>query len=183
MAGIRIVFEDGEKLGRKLEVNVKKFGERQTRAVQAVAERVKDEMEYQGRANIRAGGNFGSSRWQQGLQALISFASRVNIRIRLTHSVFYWKVFEEGAVIHGRPLLWIPLSFGNAFGVSAKDYPKPLFRVNRLGKAPLLLDDQGPQYFGKESVTIPKKWDLRGITKRISRNMGAYYKEAMKNGR
>ena len=183
MAGIRIVFEDGDKMGRKLKVVTKNFGEKQTKAVQRVAVRVKDEIEYQGRINIRAGGNFGSSRWQQGLNAALSYAARADIRIRLTHAVFFWKVFEKGAVIHGRPLLWIPLSFGNAFGVRARDYPKPLFRVNRPGKAPLLLDDQGPQYFGKESVTIPKKWDLVGITKRISRNMGAYYKEAMRNGR
>ena len=184
MPGIRLTFDTDKQMGRKLLVISKNFGDKQTRAVQTVARRVADELEQAGRANIRAGGNFGSERWQEGLSAKVSFQSRSDIRVRLTHSVSYWRVFEFGAKIAGKPLLWIPLSFSTAgsLKVRAKDYPLPLFRVDRPGKAPLLLDKNGPQYFGKESVTIPKKWNLRQITAQISRNMRAYYSEAMKNG-
>jgi hypothetical protein len=92
-------------------------------------------------------------------------------------------VFELGAKIFGRPLLWIPLSFArDAQGLRARDFPEPLFRVNRLGKAPLLMSKTGPKYFGKESVTIPRKWQLRAVIRGVSRRMNRYYKEAMKNG-
>jgi hypothetical protein len=79
-------------------------------------------------------------------------------------------------------MLWIPLSFGNANGRRARDYGKPLFRVNRPGRSPLLMSEDGPQYFGKESVTIPKKWDLRGTVRRIARGLNTIYKEEMRNG-
>jgi hypothetical protein len=180
---VRIKFEDGAKLGRKLEVRTKVFSEKQTKAIQKTALRAADEIEFAGREDIRAGGNFSSPRWIDGFRAKVSYRSRTDINIRVTHSVAYWKVFEFGAKILGRPMLWIPLSFGNAFGVSAKDYPLPLFRVDRAGKAPLLVDkNNGPQYFGKESVDIPKKWHLREISKRVSRRMGEYYRETMRNG-
>jgi hypothetical protein len=186
MAGIRLNFDSTAKQsGRKLLVISKRFGEKQTLAVQAVARRVKDELETEGRANIRAGGNFGSERWQEGLQARLSYQGRADIFIRMTHAVKYWRVFEYGAKILGKPLLWIPLSFSEAgrLKVRARDFPGQLFRVDRAGKAPLLLDKNGPQYFGKESVRIPKKWTLRKITAQVSRNMRKYYSEAMRNGR
>lgn len=184
MAGLRLVFEDGDQLGRKLLVITKKFGEKQTLAIQATAQRVAQELQTQGRANIAAGGNFKSERWQEGLQTKVSFQSRADIRIRLTHAVPYWKVFEFGARIQGKPLLWIPLDFSEAgkLKVRAKDFPGQLFRVDRKGKAPLLMNKSGPQYFGKDSVKIPQKWTLRQLTATISRNMKSYYQQAMKNG-
>lgn len=189
MPGIKMTFgEDPSALGRKLKVTVKKFGERQTLAIQAAAKRGAAEIESEGRADIARGGKFSTARWQEGFRALVSYKSRSDLRIRVTHHVFYWKVFEYGATILGRPLLWIPLSFGDAKGadgkgVRARDYPGQLFRVNRKGKNPLLMSDTGPQYVGVESVTIPKKWHLREITKRVSRNLGKYYREAMRNGK
>ena len=182
---LKLVFEDGRTLGPKLVNNTKKFSERQTLAIQATARRAAEEIEDKGRADIRAGGNFGSARWQEGFHAKVSYQSRSNIRVRVTHDVKYWKVFEFGATIHGKPLLWIPLDFSTAgsLKVRARDYPAPLFRVDRVGKAPLLLDKSGPQYFGKESVRIPKKWHLRRIVGQVARKLGTYYRQAMKNGR
>jgi hypothetical protein len=175
-------FEGGEKLGTRFQSRVKKFSEKQIRAVQAAARRAATEIEDRGREDIAAGGNFKSERWQEGFQAKVSYTSRSDINIRVTHSVFFWKVFEFGAKIFGRPLLWIPLSFARDVTGRARDYPGKLFRVNRLGKAPLLMSDDGPKYFGKESVTIPKKWHLRQIVKDVSREMKDYYREAMRNG-
>lgn len=185
MAGIKITFNKNTKLGEQLKVRASKFNERRTLAIQEAARRVADDIEDAGRANIAAGGDFKSARWQEGFRALISYRSRDDLRIRVTHRVSYWKVFEFGARILGRPLLWIPLSFALAatLKVRARDFPGRLFRVNRLGKAPLLLSKDGPQYFGKESVRIPRKWRLRQIVYQKSRLMRRYYNQAMKNGR
>jgi hypothetical protein len=177
-------FDNGDKLGKRFKQRVKTYSEKQIRGVQAAARKAADEILIQGRANMRAGGDFGSNRWQQGLQARISFTSRTDMTIRVTHAVSYWRVFEYGAVIYGKPLLWIPLDFAHdAQGIRARDYPLPLFRVDRAGKAPLLLTrDGGPKYFGKESVRIPKKWQLREVVREVSRDMPQFYREAMRNG-
>jgi hypothetical protein len=177
-------FDEGKKLGSRFKNRVKKFSEKQIKGVQSAARRAAGEIISRGQANMRAGGNFGSQRWQEGLQARISYTSRTDINIRVTHAVPYWRVFEYGAIIYGKPMLWIPLEFAtDAKGIRARDYPLPLFRVDRPGKAPLLLShDGGPKYFGKEKVRIPKKWDLRQITREVSREMPQYFREAMKNG-
>jgi len=182
VAGLKVSLDGSEQMKRNITVRSKKFSEKQIKAVQSSSRRVASDIETEGRANIAAGGNFSSSRWQQGFRALVSFETRADLRIRATHAIKFWRVFEFGATIFCRPLLWIPLPWNNN-KVSAKDYGKPLFRVNRLGKNPLLLDDTGPQYVGVQSVTIPRKWDLRGVVKRASRNLNKYFKEEMKNGR
>jgi hypothetical protein len=135
-------------------------------------------------------GNFGSSRWQDGFHAKVSYQSRTDLNIRVTHDVPYWKVFEFGATIHGKPLLWIPLDFAtDAHGIMARDYPGSLFRVDRGGgKAPLLMAGGGrggtaeAKYFGKEQVVIPQKFHLREIARTVSRKLGQYYREAFANG-
>jgi hypothetical protein len=135
---------------------------------------------------LAAGGNFSSRRWQQGFRAKISFGSRQDLKIRVTHDVPYWKVFEDGATIRGNPLLWIPMrgSEAAARGVRARDFGQPLFRVDRkAGGAPLLMSSGGHvQYFGKESVRIPKKWSLRAVVRGVARRMGQLYREAMRRG-
>ena len=178
-------YENGDQLGPKFKAQVKRFSEKQVLAIQKAANDVAQDIEQLGRANIRAGGNFGSARWQQGFRAKVSFQGRTSLTIRITHIERLWVVFEEGRIIRGRPLLWIPLSFANAgrLKVRARDYPGKLFRVNRPGRAPLLLDDNGPQYFGKEQVRIPRKWHLRDIVKRAARSMNRRYKEALRSGR
>lgn len=178
-------YENGAQLGPKFQGQVKRYSAKQLTAIQAAARHVASDIETLGRANIRAGGDFSSSRWQQGFRAKLSFRSRADIVIRISHSVPYWKVFEEGRTIRGRPLLWIPLSFSQAgqLGVRARDFPGKLFRVDRVGKAPLLMNESGPQYFGKTSVRIPRKWRLRDIVKRTARKMSTFYREAMSRGR
>lgn len=175
---------DGQQLGRKFNAGTIRFGERSVRAMQAAARRGAEELERQGRDDMIRGGFFGSRRWQEGLRARVSFQSRTDINIRLTHDVFYWKVFEYGARIFGKPMLWIPLPFaGVPKGVRARDFAEPLFKVERAGRVPLLVSKTGPKYYGKESVTIPRKWHLRDVTRRVSRQLNGFYKEAMRNGR
>lgn len=179
---------DSEQVGKQFKFGVQRFADRAAKAAQVAARRAAEEIVTEGRKDIKSAGDFGSSRWQQGLQAKISFKSRSDINIRITHAVFYWKVFEFGAVIRGKPLLWIPLSFAkDAQGVRARDYPGRLFRVDRKHGAPLLMTNNGgkaqAKYFGKEKVTIPKKFHLRTIAARITRKLNKYYREAFKNGR
>ena len=62
------------------------------------------------------------------------------------HKVPYARVFEEGAVIHGKPYLWLPLP--NApFGAGGRRIPpskfraqtgSPLYTIRRPGKPPML---------------------------------------------
>lgn len=182
---ITFKYENGAQLGPKFKTQVKNFTKKQVTAIQTAANHAAQEIETLGRANIRAGGDFSSARWQEGFRAKVSFASSVNITIRITHAVRYWKVFEEGRTIRGKPLLWIPLSFSQAgqLKVRARDFPGKLFRVDRPGRAPLLMNEAGPQYFGKTSVRIPRKWHLRDIVRRTARRMSTFYREAMRRGR
>lgn len=184
MPGIQMKLDGGDKLAPKWITRCKNFGDKQRRAVAGTARRLSSEIETAGRANIAAGGNFKSERWQQGFRAVVSFQGAGNAIIRVIHAVSYWKVFEFGAVILGKPLLWIPLGFSQAgqLMVRARDFPGQLFRVDRKRGAPLLMNKDGPQYFGKESVRIPRKWRLRDTVRRIARNTATYYKDAMKNG-
>lgn len=180
---IRVVFEDGKQLGRKLESRAKVITERVIKATQLTARVTAANIERRGRAQMKRAGKFGSARWQEGFRALVSFVSRSSLRIRITHSVPYWKIFQFGGVIKGKPMLWIPLSFAaDAQGIRARDYPGDLFKVERPGKAPLLLGGRPatPKYFGKESVTMPKKFRLVEISKEESRKMGTVYRAQLK---
>lgn len=186
MAGsIKIKMDGVGKLGPQLKNRATLFDQRRVSAIQAAAQEAKTQIELLGREDIRAGGNFGTPRWQNGFQAKVSFVSQSDLNIRVTHDVSYWKVFELGATIKGKPLLWIPMSGSEAESrkVSARDFGQPLFRVNRKkGGAPLLMSAGGKvQYFGKESVRIPKKWHLRQIVRDVARQMNAFYKKAMSN--
>lgn len=181
MTGIRVRLSN-QKVGPRL----RRINQRRSRAAleaaRLTAQDTGDRIVQEGRADIASAGNFSSDRWQQGLQAEVTEGGG-NILVRVTHAVPYWRVFEFGATIQGKPLLWIPLDFASdAKGVMARDYPGQLFRVDRSGKAPLLLSatDGEPKYFGKEQVTIPKKWDLRGIGARAARAMGRVYRRHFK---
>lgn len=185
---ITLKYENGAQLGARFQERVQSYSEKRIKAIQEAARTAAAEIEDEGRADMAAAGNFSSARWQEGLHAKVSFESRTDINVRVTHDVRYWVVFEEGRVIHGKPLLWIPLEFAtDAKGIRAREYPAPLFRVDRQGKAPLLMAGGGkggkaePKYFGKEFVTIPKKFHLRQIVRDVSRKLGQFYREAFKN--
>lgn len=162
--------------GQRFAVGMRRNRDATLAALRATANDAANEIEELGRQNMASAGRFGS-RWMEAWQARVTEGGGF-IRIGLTHAISYWTVFQFGKVIHGKPLLWIPLSFASdAQGVMARDYPGPLFRVERFGKAPLLLTTGGePKYFGKESVTIPKKFRLLEIAAEVSRRMGDIYR-------
>jgi Family of unknown function (DUF6441) len=174
---------DGAKLGQKFAAQVNRFAANSTTAARTATQRAANEIVQQGRANIAASGS--SAHLQEGLNATLTAKSRTAIAIRVTHSVPYWPQFEEGRVIHGKPLLWIPLSFApQAQHVRARNFPGPLVQVDRPGKAPLLLTTGGrPMYFGKTTITIKKRWNLREIVRQVTDQMNQFYKEALQGGR
>jgi len=185
MAGFGLrVYIDDTKVGPVFQRLVKKQGDRVRSAVRGAAEDTAEEIETKGRLDISQAGKFGD-RWTEGLHADVTEGGG-NVRISVKHDVPYWRVFQFGAIIRGKPLLWIPLSFASdAQGVRARDYPGRLFRVDRLGKAPLLMTPgkpAQPKYFGKESVTIPKKFHLIEISRAAARKVKDFYSTRFKNG-
>lgn len=152
-------------------------------AIRGAAQDAADEILRTGRIDIRNAGNFGS-RWMESLEAGVTVGEGGgNVRLNVTMGIPYWRVFEYGATIHGKPLLWIPLSFADVPpGTNARDFG-PLFRVDRKnGGAPLLLSfaDRQPKYFGKESVTIPQKFHLRDIAQRAVARIPLFWRDRLK---
>jgi hypothetical protein len=76
-------------------------------------------------------------------------------------------VFEHGATIQGKPLLWIPTTEG---GPTASRSGKKLVSATVRGQ-PMLFDandksrDRKPLYIGVPSVRIPKKFRITEIVK------------------
>lgn len=142
------------------------------------------EIKTRGDADITRAGRFGS-RWTNGFHS-IPRLSGTTYSIDTFSDIFYFTVFEFGKVIHGKPLLWIPLSFAkDAIGVMARDFPGGLFRVDRkAGGAPLLLSikDGQPKYFGKASVKIPQKFHIRQICRNVAKRIKTIYAGVMRNG-
>ena len=177
--GIRIV---GPPLDAQLNRNLDKYRQKIQVALGAATDQLAESMVEKGREDIASAGNFGSRWTTEGLTSDVS-GSGTTRTITIREAVPYWRVFQEGAVVQGKPLLWIPLSFApEAQGVSAKDYPGRLFRVDRKsGGAPLLLsaDDKQPKYSGHESVRIPKKFHLVEIVTAEAKTFGALYRVEM----
>ena len=129
------------------------YGRAET-AAKAVAE---------GRSNIASAGQFGD-RWQQGLQYKMQGGAEPSAII---FTVGYAGVFEHGATISGKPLLWIPTQRG---APSARRSGKKLTSATVRGR-PMLFDandksrDRKPLYIGVPSVRIPKKWRITEIVK------------------
>lgn len=162
--------------GQQLVHGVKIAQDRITRTVAATMRDAREEILKRGRADIRAGGKF-RKRWTDALHADPVQTSTASI-INVFHTIPYFNVFEFGATIRGKPLLWIPLKFASdAKGVRARGYPGGLFRVDRSGKAPLLLSiaTKKPKYFGKSQVKIPRKFHIRTIAAEVSRQLKVFY--------
>lgn len=169
-------------VGRRYSTRMGERGREAQRALVRVALDAMNEMLDRGRADIAAAGNFGP-RWTQGYTGRLD-QSRGDISITMRHAVPYWTTHQYGAHIEGRPLLWIPLSFNEAAqGVSARDYPHPLVRVDRQsGAAPLLLDTvtKEPAYSGHESVDVPKRFHLIEIIREVAKTIPQRFRSAVR---
>lgn len=172
-----------------------------TAAIDLVGRDIKTE----GRANI-AGAGF-SKRWQNALRVNRYPRRGVSSSAALWiyHKIPYAEVFESGATIHGKPLLWIPLSTAPKRIGRMKMTPKnyianvgPLVSINNPGKPPLLAAPysgrvrkrttlaglkrgagQGgglvPVFVGISTISIQKRFALRSIFRSAAGKLGSYY--------
>jgi hypothetical protein len=101
----------------------------------------------QGRQEIQNAGL--SARWVKGFTVKVTVPNGQELSPVLTghHRIGYANVFERGATIVGRPLLWIPLPSAPKLGkrrLTPKLYFQsigPLHMIRRPGRAPLLAGD------------------------------------------
>jgi uncharacterized protein DUF6441 len=125
----------------------------------------------EGRLNIAGAGKFGP-KWIEGLQYRIVSPTKGGETSLQTKAVIFHKfgiagVFEHGATIAGKPLLWIPTDPG---APPAGRSGKKLVSATVHGH-PVLFDaadrarDRKPLYIGVPSVRIPKKWRIIEIVK------------------
>jgi hypothetical protein len=155
--------------------------QRMQSAEDSAAEQLAENILREGRADIAAAGRF-SGKWISGFTYEIS-GDGSNKTIVFRHSVNFWRVFQFGAKIQGKPLLWIPVEPG---GPRAKNFPGRLFAVKRSKKrdTPLLMsaDDRKVKYIGVKKVTIRRKFHLLRIIREETKKLRDLYKAEMKNG-
>jgi hypothetical protein len=185
MTTLRLYFK-GARAGPLLQRSIRQKADNVRSAARSAAADALVTILARARANIASAGNFGR-RWTEGFKGEISEGGG-NIRLAFTHDVPYFMVFQRGATIKGKPLLWIPLSFAeDAQGVMARDFPLPLFRVDRKGKVPLLFafepdsdEPAAPKYFGKRQVRIPKKFRVLEIIREVARTLKDTYRNKLR---
>lgn len=164
----------------------RKFTDRQGRttaaAVAAITE-AKERILIAGRDDMRAGGNFGSQRWQTSLQGDIE-GTGDRLILSISHRVPFWRVFEFGATI--RPTkqdrLWIPLR-PELKGIWPRDFPGKLFRITSRKGKDLLMNASGPQYVGVLQVRLKRRFHLRPIIRRVAKQMPFLFKKWMRLSR
>ena len=159
-----------------------------------------------GRASIAAAGF--SVKWQNALRAKYYPASGDSLSptAYIYDKIDYAGVFEEGAVISGKPYLWIalpgavpPSSRRSDHPMSPAEYQErigPLVVVEQPGRPPMLFDQyvrvgdrrgrarragdqRKPKYVGVTSVEIAKRFDIEGAVKRAAEALSTLYHEAM----
>ncbi|RWQ12332.1 DUF6441 family protein [Mesorhizobium sp.] len=141
MARFRYQKKDGE-FGAALASMEVPIGFAGTAAIAEAADIIKRE----GRRDIAAAGF--SKRWQNALRVNLypKRGASMNAAAVIYHKIQYAGVFEEGATIVGKPLLWLPLPDAPKGRGGASIRPSeyrarighPLYSIRRPGKAPLL---------------------------------------------
>jgi hypothetical protein len=185
MAQLRLYFT-GEPIGEKLKRSTEKNTSQVISAMMETGQQTADTIVARGRANIAGAGKFGS-RWTTGLQAKVTRGGG-NIRLAVTHSEKYFRVFERGATIAGKPLLWLPVGGGGSGGsagqVYAQNFPGRLFKITSKKGRPLLMDavNKTPRYVGLGSVRVPRKFHIRDIIREEATKMKALYKQKFATG-
>lgn len=155
-------------------------------AVAALRETAADAVQ-EGRRDIAGAGRFGA-RWQQGLQYRTKDATdngepSLQASATIFHKIGFAGVFEFGATIAGKPLLWIPTTPG---APAPRKSGKKLVSATVRGR-PLLFDaadhdrDRKPLYIGVPSVRIPKKWHITEIIKRHYDLLGVLFLKHFKD--
>src|SRR5580765_4765800 len=153
-----------------------------TAAVAALRETAANAVQ-EGRQNIGAAGpGFTRAKWQSGLQYLTRNATKGGEPSTSAKAIIFHKygiagVFEHGATIQGKPMLWIPTEHG---APTASRSGKKLVSATVRGR-PMLFDagdkdrDRKPLYIGVKSVRIPKKFRITEIVKANLAKIGMFF--------
>lgn len=131
---------------------------RAQRALKEAVEEVGKEIETKGRADIAAAGSFGA-RWTEGFTVQV-LAGGDYADLDVTEDVPYWTVFQFGATIQGRPLLFF----------------KPTKAVGGLTG----MGNNMPMLISKHSVTIPKKFHLIEIATEEAEKVPLLFQQKIK---
>jgi hypothetical protein len=143
---------------------------------------VANRMVRAGRQNIASAG-FGS-KWQNALRASIypRSGTSINAAAVVRHKIPYAEVFELGATIRGKPLLWVPIN-GNKQRIS-QFRGAHLFSINRPGKPPLLAIKRGketiPMFVGIDQVTLRKRLDLYNTFEQQAQSLPDVFQSKLK---
>jgi hypothetical protein len=149
-----------------------------------------------GRTSIAAAGF--SRKWQNALRVNVYPPQGDSLRPAafIYHKIRYAGVFEDGTVIHGQPLLWLPLAnvpLRRGRPMTPAQYVRsvgPLVSVQRPGKPPLLFAkpragrrgrrsavsaERKPLYVGLSSVAIAKRFDIKGAAQKAAAQLPSLY--------
>lgn len=141
----------------------------------------------EGRQNIGGAGSGFKGKWQSGLQYLTKNATKGGEPSTSAKAIIFHKygiagVFEHGATIQGKPMLWIPTEHG---APTASRSGKKLVSATVRGR-PMLFDandksrDRKPLYIGVKSVRIPKKFRVTEIVKKHVKKFAALFHKHFK---
>ena len=136
----------------------------------------------EGRADIAGAGRFGP-KWQEGLRFRMQEEEGGQPSAIVFHRQGRAGVFEYGATIQGRPLLWIPTARG---GPPPRRSGKKLTSATVRGR-PMLFDandrdrQRKPLYIGVPSVRIPKMWRITEIVREHAARIAALFLKHFKD--
>jgi len=155
-------------------------------AAVAALNKVSEDAVDEGRDDIGAAGpGFKHAKWQSGYKYRIKGATKNGVPSMEAISFFSHRyglasVFQEGATIKGKPLMWIPTRKGTP--PPGKSGKKLTFGT--IKGVPLAFDAEDhnrkrkPLYIGVPRVVIPKKFHLNEIIEANAEKIGeAFLKE------
>jgi len=131
----------------------------------------------EGRRNIAAAGHFGSN-WQRDLQFRMN-GQGVKTIATVFHRSALAGIFESGATIAGKPLIWIPTTPGAPpIKRSGKRLTFAIVRGNHLA---FDADDRDrhrrPLYIGVPTVRVRKLWRITEIVReQVARFSDVFHK-------
>jgi uncharacterized protein DUF6441 len=163
--------------------NAKVFDKTRRQLIAAAQGAVKDaaaEAVKQGRAQIAAAGF--SARRQRGLQSKFLKGNREKPARLIFHRVAFMSVFERGATISGKPLLWLPIEENLPARVrSPRKYGGPLVSAT-IGGQPFLFspkDYEKALFVGVKQATIRKRFSLRVLFQRIAAQLPEFLRKRL----
>lgn len=179
-------------------------------AATAAVREAGDVAQREGRANISSSGF--SARWQTGWRADMLSPKpgqepTIDAAVLLHHRIGIASVFESGAKIQGKPLLWLPIEANLPPGRwTPRKYVQrmgPLKSINVPGRKPMLVrakplrrdaaskrrleraglstsEKSVPLFVGVDAVSIRKRFRLIDITKRAASRLSEFYSKNLK---